>query len=350
MHNCRWLACHCGAPSADLTVCLLCPAATSSFSIGTCNSCFTTFTPANSRPAHPITDKANLVTLATHARNGNMSKFMPPSFNNAPHRVQALAIAPAPVPTLDADDFLEYYSESTPSSTLALREPHRPQFSAFRSPSHYRDPYFVPTPTQPLMMLPAHTLPGRGNALASHQLTLLGFSADLVSLTPTLTDPSHTTHALSFVDRRPTLTVQVITLDGATFIGIGFPPGSGPEEHFLIDTGANSTFVRPHLDHLLVETSAGETVTLGEYIEIPSSNTGFLPLRCFHTAPPMETHPPAPAPAPPSPTPPPNANYRANAGSGASAATPCRCACCCFSLGPAPRRRAPATTAPPRRT
>ena len=107
MHNCRWLACHCGAPSADLTVCLLCPAATNTFSIGTCNSCFTTFTPANSRPAH--------------ARHGNMSKFMPPSFNNAPHRVQALAIAPPPTLILDADDFLEYYSENTPSSTLALR-------------------------------------------------------------------------------------------------------------------------------------------------------------------------------------------------------------------------------------
>jgi hypothetical protein len=252
MHNCRWLACHCGAPSADLTVCLLCPETTDTFSVGTCNSCFTTFTPANSRPAHPITDRANLATLATHAQHGNMSKFMPPSFNNAPHRVQALAIAPPPAPILDADDFLEYYSESTPTSTLALRSPYQNQFSAFRSPSHYRDPYFVPTPTQPLMMLPAHTLPGRGNALASHQLTLLGFSADLVSLTPTLTDPSHTTHALSFVDRRPTLTVHVITLDGATFIGIGFPEHSGLPVPFIFDTAAIISLAGIAVAHLLI--------------------------------------------------------------------------------------------------
>jgi len=132
LHKAKNLACDCGAPSANLSACLECPA--NPLSNDVCNTCFMTFTPLNSRPAHPVLDKMQLARLRHHVTSHTMRAFFPhPIFTrnlNAPPAVQALSTAaPNAAPNAAADsfndpiyptevsDWLLEYDESRPLST-----------------------------------------------------------------------------------------------------------------------------------------------------------------------------------------------------------------------------------------
>jgi len=305
-HRPWWIACSCGAPAAGATVCLICP--DNPVSIDKCNSCHITFNPSNSRAINHKLDSAKLGLIAQYARDGNMGELMP--WGPRPtHRVQALALSP--FAHFTPQDHLDMFDDRNPPPNYA-------RLNAFRSPRGPTTPSYAPTtqPAQQLMLVPAVLLlNGSNTILATGQLSLLGFTGDLMCQHPTLIDPSNNIHPVRHdSDGFPTLDVQLIAHPDGAFLGIGFPPNTGIHTTALLDTCANKSAVTRDIAHILTDTSPGEQIILGGLFSHTTDGSGTLPIRCFDASAPIaplqaahvvEHPPPVPIPTtePPPPTP-----------------------------------------------